>query len=61
MNNRSQSSLKGVAYAAFTLTVLTAKNEAWSLWKRISKFWNSKFLLAVWSKLSTLITNTILR
>jgi len=42
------------------LTVLTIRNETWRLWKRISKFFNSNFLLAVWSKLSIVFTHKLL-
>jgi len=44
------------------LTVMMTRNEpAWRSWKRLSKFSNSNFLLAVWSKLSIHFTSKILR
>jgi len=39
------------------LTVLTTRNETWRLWKRISKFQNSNFIPAIFTRLSILFTN----
>jgi len=42
------------------LAILTTRNETWRFWKRISKFWNSNSMFAIWSKLFILFTNKIL-
>jgi len=39
--------IKTEANAAFTLTVLTTRNETWRLWKWIFKFQNSNFMPAI--------------